>query len=55
MQNNKRCRQNNDILYESIDIYYKNNEEEVNKSVLSEKIYNEFTKKATIKKKKMLD
>lgn len=26
-----------DILYESIDIYYKNNEEEVNKSVLSEK------------------
>lgn len=41
-----------DILYESIDIYYKNNEEEVNKSVLSEKIYNEFTKKATIKKGK---
>ena len=41
-----------DILYESIDIYYKNNEEEVNKSVLSEKIYNEFTKKATIKKEK---
>ena len=41
-----------DILYESIDIYYKNNEEEVNKSVLSEKIYNEFTKEATIKKEK---
>lgn len=41
-----------DILYESIYIFYRNNEEVVNKSVLSEKIYNEFLKKATIKKEK---
>ena len=41
-----------DILYESVYIFYKNNEDMVNKSILSEKIYNEFMKKSSIKKEK---
>ena len=41
-----------DILYESTCIFYKNNERQVEKSILSEKIYDQFSKETIIKKEK---
>ena len=41
-----------DILYESEEIFYKGNEETINKSILSDKIYNQFMKKTLIIKEK---
>lgn len=41
-----------DIIYESVYIFYKGKEEQVNKSILSEKIYNQFIDKKSIMKEK---
>lgn len=41
-----------DILYESEYIFYKNQEDLINKSILSEKIYNQFIKKTLVEKEK---
>lgn len=41
-----------DIIYESVYIFYKGREEQVNKSILSEKIYNQFIDEKLIMKEK---
>lgn len=41
-----------DILYESVYIYNNGKEEQINKSILSERIYNQFIDKKTIMKEK---
>ena len=41
-----------DILYESVYIFYKGKEKQVNKSILSEKIYNQFIDEKLIMKEK---
>ena len=41
-----------DIIYESVYIFYKGKEEQVNKSILSEKVYNQFIDQKTIMKEK---
>lgn len=41
-----------DILYESVYIFFKGKEEQVNKSILSEKIYNQFIDEKLIMKEK---
>ncbi len=41
-----------DIIYESIGIFYKGEEEKVNKSILSENIYNQFKEEKLIEKEK---
>ncbi len=41
-----------DILYESIDIYFKGQEQNVNKSILSDNIYNEFKSENVIKRER---
>lgn len=41
-----------DILYESVEIFYKGQEEKINKSILSYKTYNQFMNKILVKKEK---
>lgn len=41
-----------DIIYESEYIFYKGQEELINQSILTEKIYNQFMKKTLVKKEK---
>lgn len=41
-----------DIIYESVYIFYNEKEEQVNKSILSERIYNQFINKKLIMKEK---
>lgn len=41
-----------DIFYESINIFWKNEEEKINESILSEKIYNQFANQQLIMKEK---
>ena len=41
-----------DIIYESVYIFYKGREEQVNKTILSEKIYNQFIDEKPIMKEK---
>lgn len=41
-----------DIIYESINIFFKGKEEQVNKSILSENVYNQFKNKSIIKREK---
>lgn len=41
-----------DIMYESVEMFYKGNEEEVNKSILTQELYEQFINKKVIKKQK---
>lgn len=41
-----------DILYEAIEIFWKNGREEIQNDLISDKVYNEFLSKKTIKKDK---
>lgn len=41
-----------DIMYESVELFYKGNEEEVNKSILTHKIYEDFKENKIIKREK---
>ena len=41
-----------DIMYESVELFYKGNEEEVNKSVLIHKVYEQFINEKIIKRQK---
>lgn len=41
-----------DILYESVEIFFKGQEEKVNKSILTDKIYKQFMDKTIVKREK---